>query len=114
MLPSQLQWWDAELERAYLLHRARRIYDDYQSASRHVIPARSYLEARVTKGSPMPSVQLSSPSHARRRPTLTAGGQKRRKLEVSQSRERGFLVNYVLSDLPEQLYLELLDGLRLR
>lgn len=62
----------------------------------------------------MPRVQLSSPGHARRRAPLTAGGQKRRKLEVSQSRERDFLLNYVLSDLPEQLYLELLEGLRVR
>jgi hypothetical protein len=53
------QGWEAELERAYVVHKARRLHDNKTMFERRLeVPAPAYLRTRLEEGKPMPRVQI--------------------------------------------------------
>jgi hypothetical protein len=107
-----LQWWEGELQRAYVLHKARTLHDD--AATRQQAPAApvpAYLSARVTPGSMLPSVQVVAIDEAGEE-----GAAKREREEGGQAKEEEMcaMVGFVVRDLDGHLYTELLEGPKLR
>jgi ankyrin repeat protein len=85
-----LQWWQGELQRAYVLHKARTLHED--TATRQQAPAApvpAYLSARVTEDSVMPSVQV---------------------VTIQQEEVVCAMAGFVVKDLAAELYIELLAG----
>jgi hypothetical protein len=109
-----LQWWEGELQRAYVLHKARTLHDviaTRQQAPAAPVPA--YLTARVTLGSMLPSVQVVAIDEAGEE-----GAAQREREEGGQAKEEDqevcAMVRFVVRDLDGHLYTELLEGLKLR
>jgi hypothetical protein len=107
-----LQWWEGELHRAYVLHKARTLHED--TATRQQAPAApvpAYLTARVTPGSVLPSMQVVAIDEAGEE-----GAAKREREEGGQAKEEEVfaMVGFVVRDLDGHLYTELLEGLKLR
>jgi hypothetical protein len=104
------QWWDGELERAYTLHRARRVHDDSThraQASTAEVPA--YLRQRIDTGDEMPHVLLSGDNG---KPTTRALAKRYRGGTGGEllDEEKGATLEYVMHDLAQELYTELLAG----
>jgi hypothetical protein len=51
-----VQWWEAEPQRAYVLHKARTLHED--AATRQQAPVPAYLSPRVQGGKRLPQVQV--------------------------------------------------------
>jgi hypothetical protein len=104
-----LQWWEGELQRAYVLHKARTLHED--TATRQQAPAApvpAYLRARVMPGSVLPSVQVVAIDQAGEE-----GAAKRGRKEGGQAKEeeeKCAMVGFVVKDLAAELYIELLAG----
>jgi hypothetical protein len=112
-----VQWWDGELQRAYVLHKARMLHDD--TATRQQAPAApvpAYLSPRVQGGKRLPQVQVRGRGGsggprtrgAAKRGVEEAGGQEK---EKEEEEEVCAMVGYVVKDLAAELYTELLQGL---
>jgi hypothetical protein len=87
-----LQWWEGEVQRAYVLHKARTLHED--TATRQQAPAApvpTYLSARVTPGSVLPSFEVVTIQH--------------------QEENVCAMVGFVVKDLAAELYTELLAAL---
>jgi hypothetical protein len=91
------QWWEAELERPYLLHRAKCISDVY---TKHPVlfaaPVPAFLKPRA-----LPRVEV------------VAVQQEQASAETSDQEdemELDAMVTYAMNDINEQLYIELLEG----
>jgi hypothetical protein len=108
-----LQWWAGELQRGYVLHKARTLHED--TATRQQAPAAAvpaYLSARVTPGKVLPSVQVVAIDQAGEE-----GAAKREREEGGQAKDEEELcamVGFVVRDLDGHLYTELPEGLKLR
>jgi hypothetical protein len=87
-----LQWWEGELQRVYVLHKARTLHEDTatrQQAPGAPVPA--YLSPRVQGGSILPSVQMATIHHQEEEAVCA-------------------MVGFVVKDLAAELYIELLAG----
>lgn len=110
------QWWEAELERAHLLQRAKCLDDMYtrhQTAAAAPVPA--YLTARAAARLPLPRVEVVAATQQEAQP----GGASEASVEASAAEARGTqegeeercaVLNYVLTALNDQLFIELMDG----
>jgi hypothetical protein len=103
-----LQWWDGELERGYLLYRARTLHDActvHQQTPTHPLP--SYLEARAA-GLALPWVTVAEGQQE------GAGGQWGRKRTVAppgvQQQERHAITEWAMKPLSGELFMELMQG----
>jgi hypothetical protein len=100
------QWWDGELERPFVLHRARCLHD--VSMRQHTAPAApvpGYLVARVAAGAALPGVHVT---------TEAEGTTKRKRAddgEGQEEQEEGEAVRgFVMGGLNEELFRELMEG----
>jgi hypothetical protein len=88
------QWWEGELERVYLLCKARAISEDIrQQQTAPPAPVSAYLQARVATGSALPTVEV-------------LGGQKRKQEEE----ERRAVLAFAVTTLGSDLFTELMYG----
>jgi hypothetical protein len=106
-----LQWWEGELERAYVLHRARRVQQDTttpQQARAAAVPA--YLKARADKGRRLPSVHVQG--WGSRKGPVTRGAAQGHVGEGGEQaeKEREAVVRFVVEGLATELYTELIAG----
>jgi hypothetical protein len=91
-----LQWWEGELQRAYVLHKARTLHEDTATRQQATAaPVPPYLSPRGTPGNVMPSVEVVAIGQA---------GRDQREEEVCA------MVGFVVKDLSAELYIELLAG----
>jgi hypothetical protein len=107
-----VQWWEGELQRAYVLHKARTLHQDAttrQQAPAAPVPA--YLSPRVQGGKRLPQVQVRGRGGSGG--PRTRGAAKRGAEEDGQKNEEEVcaMVGYVVKDLAAELYTELLQGL---
>lgn len=114
-----LQWYEGEVERAYHLHRARRVCEahrDHQLFPTAAVP--EYVRGRAAAGLQLPEVEvLAMPE----RPMTRAAKRKRQQREeggqqgpaVVSEEERRSTLCWVVEDLNPELYLELMGWLRL-
>jgi hypothetical protein len=104
---AYVQWWEGELQRAYVLHKARTLHED--AATRQQAPAApvpAYLSPRVQGGSVMPQVDIRGRGGSggpRTRAAANRGGEDEEAICA--------MVGYVVKDLAAELYIELLQGL---
>jgi hypothetical protein len=109
-----VQWWEGELQRAYVLHKARTLHED--AATRQQAPAAPvpvYLSPRVQGGKRLPQVEVGA---RQQEEAGTRGAAKRGTAEEGQEKvedgeEVCAMVGYVVKDLGAELYTELLQGL---
>lgn len=90
------QEWEGELERAYVVHRARRVHEDratQRQAPGSPVPA--YLEGRVHRKRQLPYMQVEA-------------GWAWRTHEEEEEME--MIVAYVVRDLAPELFIELMAG----
>jgi hypothetical protein len=96
------QWWEAELERPYLLYRAKRLRDTlrkHQEAIGASVPA--YLETRGAVGPAVPVVEVFTPQQR-----WYSLGRKAPAEAVEE--ERHEMLVHVLENLNDQLFIELM------
>jgi hypothetical protein len=101
-----VQWWEGELARAYVLHKARTLHDDtatHQQTPAATVPA--YLRPRVQEGSLMPSVEVVTIEQGGEEKGGEGGQQKQMEEKIRA------MVGFVMKDLAAELYTELLAGL---
>jgi hypothetical protein len=109
---SVLQWWEGELQRAYVLHKARTLHQDtttHQQAPAAPVPA--YLRTRIQAGKRLPQLKVrdrGSSGGPRTRGAAKRGREEERGQEMEE--EVGTMVQYVVKDLAAELYVELLEG----
>lgn len=123
------------IRRPFMLHRARALHDDHEArVQMPSSPVPAYLQKRVATGRDFPEVSLASPASsaagsANVTPKKGDGHVTRlrkRKQEEEQlppwlcedeeelDKERSAVVSFVVRDLPQELYKELLQGLKWR
>jgi hypothetical protein len=98
------QWWEVELERPYLLYRAKRlreIHRKHPEAIGSSVPA--YPETRGAVGLAVPVVEVVDLQQ--RRHSLI-----RKAPAGAAEEELHEMVMHVLENLNEQLFIELMDG----
>jgi hypothetical protein len=103
-----LQWWEDGLQCAYALHKARMFHDDAATRKQAPeAPVPAYLRPRAEKRRTMPRVQIRG--RGSRGAPLTRGAAKRMLDDGGQSieEEREAMVNYVVTELAAELYIEL-------
>ena len=101
------QWWKGELERRYLLYRARCLHDAH-TTHQHTptAPVPALLKGRVAAGHALPSVE-TAPQQSQ----AGASGQGRASTEAAHAdEERHAVLQYVVTQLNEQLFTELVKG----
>jgi hypothetical protein len=99
------QWWEAELERPYLLHRAKCLTDmymKYQPAVTDPMPA--YLKARALPRVEVVAVQQGHEGTVGKKASAEARGTQ------EGEEEQHAMVTYAMKDMNEQLYIELFGG----
>jgi hypothetical protein len=105
------QWWDGELERGSLLYRCRSLHDAYsaeQAASTRPVPG--YLEARVKAGLSLPRVEVVV---GHEDATGREGGIQRSRSDATEQQEgMDAMVGYVMKELSEELFTELMRAFR--
>jgi hypothetical protein len=97
------QWWEIELERPYLLYRAKRLREIdsmHQDAGVASLPA--YLKARGVTGLAVPRVEVVAPQQR----WHSVGS----KASEEDEEERRAVLTHVLENLNDQLFIELMDG----
>lgn len=124
------QWWEGEGERPYVIHRARRIWEDCRislsgDAGLSILgkgTAHGYLRDRLA----LPSVELVGAKGGREEgqgletgeKVLKKGGEAADEESVSDAEEGGdkadvaAMLEYVIEEMQPHLYTELLMGLR--
>lgn len=105
---SMMQWWEGEVQRAYVLHKARTLHEAVttgQHAPSALLPA--YLSRRMQEGRVMPSVEVVARQRGRQK-----GAVKRARQEGGRGEEEEAcaMMGYVVKDLAAELYVELLAG----
>jgi hypothetical protein len=97
-----MQWWEGELERGYVLHRARCLSEPSSLS----VP--TYLTARI---GPPPTVQAASLAEGSEG-SMGEGTEKAEEDEEDRDGEdeKAATLKYVLHDLARDLYTELLEG----
>jgi hypothetical protein len=112
-----LQWWEGELERRYLLHRARGLQDAGMRLSLALGPAPSFLEARVATGLALPRVEIMGTVQDE-----DAGAGRKRRAPVVKEKEEAWhmpglgegerlaMLQHVVTGLNDQLFADLLQG----
>jgi hypothetical protein len=106
-----LQWWEDELQRAYVLHKARTLHED--TATRQQAPAApvpAYLSARVQGGKRLPHVQIQARGGSGGRRTRGAARRTAERGGEEKDEEMCAMVGFVVKDLAAELYTELLAG----
>jgi hypothetical protein len=110
-----LQWWEGELQRAYVLHKARTLHED--TATRQQAPAAhvpAYLSRRVQGGKRLPQVQIQASGGNGGRRTRGAARTIAERGGEEKDEEVCAMVGFVVRELDGHLYIELLAGLKLR
>jgi hypothetical protein len=100
-----LRWWEGELQRAYVVHKARTLHDDTATLQQGpAAPVPAYLRARL----PHVQIQGSDGSGGRR----TRGAAKRIAERGGEDKDEEVcaMVGFVVKDLSAELYIELLAG----
>jgi hypothetical protein len=87
------QWWEGELERVYVLCKARAISENLRQQAAPSAPVSAYLQARVAAGSALPTVEV-------------LGVQKREQEEE----ERRAVLAFAVTTLGSDLFTELMHG----
>ena len=126
-----MQWWEGELERGYLLHRARYISDQsrlFSGASSAIsalaavctqdLPSVPAVLKQRLNPPPIPSVQVVDPSgqQQQQQQKEVAGGGKRKAEEEEEKgqgpseEERDAMIKYVVHELKDELYTVLAEG----
>jgi hypothetical protein len=106
-----LKEWEIELQRAYVLHKARSLHEGTgtrQHAPAAPVPA--YLMTRPGRNKPMPRVAIIERNSIGGR--VTRGAVKRMMdmgVEVME-KEKDAMVVFVVKDLAAELYTELMAG----
>jgi hypothetical protein len=107
------QWWQAELERPYLIQRAKRLYDMHMNRHKAgVAPMPAYLKARGRVGPALPRLRVVA---APRKQHGSASGTKEPAEDDARQEgeeEQHAVLTFVLKKLNEQLFIELIDGFR--
>jgi hypothetical protein len=109
--PTFLQEWEGHLQRAYVLHKARALYEG--TATRNEVPAApvpAYLRPRADKNKGMPRVEMIGRDSTGGRVTR---GEVKRTIEMGGEeveKEKDAMVVFVVKDLAAELYTELLVG----
>lgn len=110
------QWWQGEVDRLYAIHRARCLWHDYSThrSFSTTAPLEVYhVRERVVSGGAPPRVKsVSIPSMAGHRRSRSRG-KKPVKGRKSRKEERSAMIDFVVRDLPPELYAELVAGLSL-
>lgn len=111
------QWWEHEPERRGVLYKAiclHKAYTMHQHMPTSQVP--TYLEARVTAGHALPSVEVVSPPSQGGAKKGQAGAKGKRKsagrrgTSYTSEQSRRAMIEYVVKTLNEQLQIELLEG----
>jgi hypothetical protein len=97
------QWWEAELERPYFLHRAKCLSDVYMR-QQVAPPMPVYLRARA-----LPRVEVVAVQQAPEDTICTKVSVEARGVQEGEE-ERHAMVTYAMKEMNEQLYIELLEG----
>lgn len=99
------------MERAYVLHRARRVRQDTTTPQQvHAAAVPAYLKARVDKGRRLPSVHVQGWG-SRKKPVTRGAAQGPVGEGVEQAeKEREAAVKFVVEGLATELYTELIAG----
>jgi hypothetical protein len=106
-----LQEWERELQRAYVLHKARALHEGIatrQNAPAAPVPA--YLRPRADKNKGMPRVAIIERNSIGGRVTR---GEVKRTMDVGGEeveKEKDAMVGFVVKDLAAELYTELMAG----
>lgn len=115
MLRSCLwQRWKGELERRYVLHRARFLHDAYAThQDKPTAPVPAFLQERVTTGEALPEVEVVEGQQEGQQ--IGSSGQMkelRSKASTTQQEEeeRHAVLTYVMRRSNEQLFAELMQG----
>lgn len=101
------QWWNGELERRSILYQARTLHDahmTHQQAPTYPVPA--YLKARVKAGLALPRVEVVERE--------TDGTGSEREGEGEGQQERHAVLKFVVGQLSEELFTELIQGFHAR
>jgi hypothetical protein len=107
------QWWDGELERGYLIHRARALHNAYtthQEAPTRPVPG--YLKARAEAGLALPREEMTE---GQQNGAGWAGDRKRTRA-VTKAHATGepqcmhAVVGWVVNELNGELFTELMHG----
>lgn len=105
------QWWEGELERAYVLHKTRRLLEVPTTWQIPAARVPIYLKARAEGNKRVPQVHLR-PAALR----LTRGTAKRLQEQGEERADEGekeATLKYVMHDLALELYNELAAGFHL-
>jgi hypothetical protein len=108
-----VQWWEGELERAYYIHRARRMHEDgisRQQAPTATVPA--YVRTRVGRKKRFPRVHVigENGGRATRASAKRGRGATGEEPSEEEEKEKGAMLKYVIHDLAQELYTELFAG----
>lgn len=100
------QWWEGELERRYLLHRARCLHNAYaMHGDTPTVPVPAYLHGRVAAGQALPSVDVVG-----QQAQLQAGASGNGGASMEECEERHAMLAYVVVHLNAQLFTELIEA----
>jgi hypothetical protein len=120
-----VQRWEGELKCTYVLHKARRLYEDSTTQQQAPgAPVPSYLRSRATDGLPMPQLDLKgvearddAVAYLDTSLMVTQGVQgrrmtraKRKQVAEQQEEERVAMLEYAVKGLANELYIELLEA----
>jgi hypothetical protein len=106
-----LQESERELQRAYVLHKARALHEG--AATRHEVssaPVPAYLRPRANKNKPMPHVEIIDRDSTGGRVTREAVGGTHEAGGEEKEKEKDAVVAFVVKDLAAELYTELMAG----
>jgi hypothetical protein len=115
-----VQWWEGELERLYLFHRARRLQDAAKRLSQDPhLPA--VLEARLMAATPRVEIVGAQQEEEGETGQARAGGKRKRAPAIQRPREpwsvprvaekeRHAILRHVAAGLTDQLFAKLLQG----
>jgi hypothetical protein len=112
------QWWDGELERGYVVHRARYHLEKYPMlqpcfqalAASAPVPVPTHLIPRLQ----LPQVEVVASPEGEQQ--TVQGGRHGKRKEAEQGGEgpcegeKGVTLKYVMHDLTPELYIELMAG----
>jgi hypothetical protein len=113
LYPVLLQEWEVELQRAYVLHKTRALYEGTVTRKEvSAAPVPAYLRPRADKNRGMPRVAIVERDSTGGRMTR---GQVKRMMdmggeEVEKEKEKDAMVAFVVKDLAAELYTELMAG----
>jgi hypothetical protein len=105
------KWWEGELERGYVVHKARRGLEVPATWQAPGAPVPAYLRARAQRNKPVPQVQLRGLGSSGGR--VTRGAAKRLQEQGGEGPcegEKDATLKYVMHDLAPELYIELMAG----